>query len=486
MLTAKPANPRSSHGSLRWELRLLLREPIAWLLSLLLFLACIGSLMAGLPRVRAQQSTIAAAIQHESQHRDTVRATAARLEQAPDPSLPWWKDPRRASLYGANTLVSYAARPPGPLLLLTNGQSDLHAPVLRLTTQSAETFLHTYDPHSPLLLLIGRFDLSFALLYLLPLVVIALCYSLLASERASGMLPLLGSLPMSLRRLLLMRLAVRALLIAVVVVLALLLGGLLASRLAAISLPWTRLGPWILVAALHALLWFALSAWVASRGRSADWNALCLGGLWLLSVILLPTLVNVLAKTAYPVSSRVQQVLALRSAADEASQRRSQLLSQLYEDHPALAPKGTQELNYAHVNLVSRQHVESATEPVLRRFDDEREAQRRLVRRLCYLSPTLLTQDLMNRLAGSDDDLQQDFLRQVRAHHVALREFFDPRVLASTSLRPSDFAAVPRFQYSAPPLAAGDLLPGLGLLTLATLVIVALALLRPLAESSRR
>jgi ABC-2 type transport system permease protein len=462
---------------------LLLREPAAWLLSSLLFLACTGAIVAGVPRIRAQQIAIAAAAQHEREHRDTVRDTAARLEQAPDPSLPWWKDPRRASLYGANALVSYAESPPGPLSLLTSGQSDLHAPVLRLTTQSAETFVHTYDPHSPLLLLLGRFDLSFALLHLLPLLVIALCYSLLASERARGMLPLLAALPVSLPRLLLVRLVARALLIAATVALALAAGALLASHLAAISLPWPRLAAWLLAAALHALLWLALSAWVVSRGRSADWNALCLGGLWLLSVVLLPALISLLAKTAYPVSSRVQQVLALRAAFDEASQRKSQLLSQLYEDHPELAPKGTQEINYAHVNLVSRQHIEAATANVLRRFEDERAAQRRLVVRLSYLSPTLLTQDLMNRVAGGDDDRQQDFLRQAREHHAALRAFFDPRVLSGVPLRPADFAAVPRFQYREPPLALAALLPGLAVLAVAALLVFALALARPFSAS---
>lgn len=122
---------------IRWELRLLRREPAIWIAACALLIAQALAIASGVAWVRAQRRASAEAQEHQEAHRLQARTTAEHLTQHPDPCFPWWKDPRVASAYSGNAMVNYAALPPGPLASLTVGQSDLH--ILRISTQSPDT-----------------------------------------------------------------------------------------------------------------------------------------------------------------------------------------------------------------------------------------------------------------------------------------------------------------------------------------------------------
>jgi ABC-2 type transport system permease protein len=398
---------------------------------------------------------------HQEAHRIKARTTAEDLTQNPNASFPWWKDPRIASLYGSNGVVNYAALPSGPLAQLTIGQSDLHAHVLRISTQSSDTFLHSLEPENPQRLLIGRFDAAFVVIYLLPLLLIGLGYSVLAAERETGVLAMLRAAPQPLRRLLATRLLLRAGVLLSVLNAGVLMGLRLAAPLSlaqalAPGAGWRLIG-WLGVSALYAAFWTGLIAWVLTRRRSAAANALILGACWLWFTLLIPAALNLAAKILRPAPSRLELILALRAASDEATNRRSQLLGRFYEDHPELVSKTSNETNYAHLNLVTREHIEASVAPVLARHSAQLRDQRALVARWSYLSPALLVQRALNTLAGSDESRHQAFLDQVGEHHAALRRFFMARILKDNRLKARDFAQVPTFRFREPPIGAGPL-----------------------------
>ena len=438
----------------RWELRLLRREPAIWIAALVLFLAEVFALASGTARVRAQHQAQLEAQRHEEAHRLKARTLAEDLTRNPNASFPWWKDPRVASLYGSNQIVNYALLPPGPLAQLTIGQSDLHAHILRITTQSPDTFLNASEPENPQRLLIGRFDAAFVVIYLFPLLLIALGYSVLAAENESGVLVMLRASPQRLRRLLAIRLLLRAGILLGVLALGVLVGLCVTTPFAPGS--GARLAGWLGVSAIYVAFWTGLIAWVLTLRRSAAANALILGACWLWLTLLVPAALNLAARSLHTAPSRMELILALRAASDDATNKRSQLLGRFYEDHPELVSKTSGATNYAHLNLVTREHVEAAVAPVLALHAAQMREQRALVARWSYLSPALLAQSALNHLSGSDEARHQEFLSQSAEHHALLRRFFGSRVLKDNQLKPHDFARVPAFRFREPPLRAGS------------------------------
>ena len=186
---------------------------------------------------------------------------------------------------------------------------------------------------SPLNLMVGRFDLAFVVIYLLPLLVLALSFNVLSEEREQGTLALTLSQPVSARGVVAAKLAFRALL-AVGMVLGVSLVGLLVTG--GFGAPG-RILLWCAAVVAYALFWFVLAAWVNGLRRSSAWNATVLVGAWLVLVVVLPAAINIAAGLLHPLPSRVQMITAQREASNEAVNRRSELLARYLEDHPEMA-----------------------------------------------------------------------------------------------------------------------------------------------------
>ena len=118
-------------------------------------------------------------------------------------------DPRNPDAVGRTLGARYAVMPPTPLAALAVGQSDLLPYYFKVTTDAKETVLAAAELENPQRLLTGRFDLAFVLIYLYPLLILALTYNLLSAEKEQGTLVLALSQPVSLRTLLLGKVASR-------------------------------------------------------------------------------------------------------------------------------------------------------------------------------------------------------------------------------------------------------------------------------------
>ena len=73
-----------------------------------------------------------------------------------------------------------------------------------------------------------------------------------------------------------------------IALLAFVVGGV---RLTASGMP-ARLALWTLAVALYGMFWFAVATAVAALGKPSATNAMVLAGIWLVLVILVPSLVS--------------------------------------------------------------------------------------------------------------------------------------------------------------------------------------------------
>jgi len=203
--------------------------------------------------------------------------------------------------------------PPAPLAALAVGQSDLLPYYYKISLRSRDTLLGNDEIENPVHLLSGRFDLAFVILYLYPLVILALSYNLISGEKEDGTLAITLSQPVGLRALALGKIGFRGLFVLALATLLSFAGALLSGVNLAAEGVLPRLALWVAVVAAYGAFWFALAVLVNAMGRGSSTNALTLAGLWLVFVLLIPSLLNVGTKAAHPVPSRVEMIQAMRA-----------------------------------------------------------------------------------------------------------------------------------------------------------------------------
>jgi ABC-2 type transport system permease protein len=413
-------------------------------LALAAVLAVFGGAFAyalgnGVGWVRALDATLAEAAAEERERTAVLLEEIAADERGGDPGV----------LGGARG-ARHAGLPPGALAALSIGQSDLLPYYYQVSIwTNDQTFLQNGELENPLNLAVGRFDLAFVMVYLLPLLVLALGYNLLSQEREQGTLAMTLAQPIRLGTLIGGKVALRAGLVLALALGLSLLGLLAVLRVPTSGSPLPRMGLWVVGVTVYALFWFALSVAVNALGRPSAWNAMALAGAWLALVVVVPSTVNIASSLLHPLPSRVEMITAQRDASNDAVNRRSELLGRYYEDHPEMVEGlALDTANAGALAYAAQEEVNARVADVSRRYESASRAQQALVRRWRFTSPALLLQEALNDAAGTGDARFERFRGQVASFAGAWKTYFVPLVLSGQRTRPQDVALMPRFQYA--------------------------------------
>src|SRR5688572_32159450 len=249
------------------ELRTRLARPAA-LASLTAFAAIlVYAASSGRIERDARMSAIAG---HESQAAAAMQGWLADLQAletrgAQSGVPPWSASPMDLELP--------SSLPPAPLADFAIGQADLLPSSGKLSLWDPDVRLFSrYEFEDPVSLALGAFDLSKAVVLLLPLLLIVLSFDVLSAERDAGRLDLTLVQAVGMRRLFWQRLAVRG---AVVIGLALFLATAALSFNAGSDSFSERLPSfalWTACSSLYGVLWLAIIGYVATRNRSGETN----------------------------------------------------------------------------------------------------------------------------------------------------------------------------------------------------------------------
>jgi ABC-2 type transport system permease protein len=445
------------------EWRALRADSTIWVIAVV-FAAAIGyGVWNGARWVGFQQITLSNAAAEERDRYDRLRERVDAVNRTGEQVSPF-ADPRSPSNVGSRFGPRYAAMPPGPLAALAIGQSDLLPYYFRVSTDARENIMSATELENPHRLLTGRFDLAFVLIYLYPLLILGITYNLLSAEKEEGTLALALSQPVSLRTLITGKVALRALLLIGIVTACSLVALLVSGGVTGVDgvggaggaggAGVMRAVLWLGVVMAYGAIWFAIAIVVASFGRASATNATILASVWLVLVVMLPSLFNLLVTTVYPVPSRVEMVQAVREASDEANAAGSKVLARYYEDHPELATGDSAQAmtDFALVRVAVNDDVAKRVRPVIERFDAQVRHQQVAIDRLKFLSPAILLQDALNDISGTGAARHRFFLTQVDRFHQQWRAFFTPLIFQKASF--TTFERVPRFTFQEEPTGA--------------------------------
>lgn len=332
--------------------------------------------------------------------------------------------------------------PPAPGVIIATGDAALrpHAGELAYLRR-VDTLFKNSETQSALVLSLGRLDFAWVGIVLLPLLVIALGYDLLAADRDAARLGLLALQAGSLRAVLVRRLAVR-----LAGPCAVLLAGALAAVLAGADAGAALLSLALLLA--WGLVWALVVAWVTVGASSSQTAALSLLLGWLFVVVVLPSTLDLASDALSPVPSRAEDITAERQVQIEVNAGTGKLLERYAVDHPELVGESRDEWQRTAA-LVLRE-TEERLEPLWARQAESREKHARVSAMLTALSPASALDAALRAIAGTDGHRHEAFVSQSKAFTRAWRARLADKLFRVERLTPEEIAGLPRFAFVEP------------------------------------
>nr|WP_086491011.1 DUF3526 domain-containing protein [Novosphingobium panipatense] len=408
------------------ELRLLMRQRLAATALALLAALTIAALVAGMAEVARQRAAIAAipAAQNED-----IGAIAAWVDKEKD----------------AGSAAYYSFHPtwdaPSPLAFAALGMRDVSPYILRVRALGLEAQIYDGDTFNPEMALPGRFDFAFVLVFLAPLFVIALCHDLNSSEREAGRWRTLAALPNGgaalWRRRVLLRLALLWSVICMPFAVAAALSG--AGFAAILTI--------LLLVAGYLLFWVVLCALVERLGWSSTANAATTAALWLMLVLILPTLGHVAINRAIAIDQGAEIALAQRETVNRAWDiPREDTMKAFYARHPQWADSSplTSAFHYKWYFAFHQVGDESVAGKV-RVYRQGLEARDRAAHGLGWLLPSVGVQSVLTGMARTDLSAQLAYRDRIRDYHRQLREFYYGYMFRDRPFGKADFKRAPMF-----------------------------------------
>ena len=417
---------------LRTELALVLRSRLAAVSLLLLVAVASLAVFAGLLTMESQR----AAIERSIAAQGIEQAVVARQYTGEE------GDAGSVGYYGFHATW----HPPAPLAFAATGQRDVQPYLLRVRLLGLQSQLYESDTANPEMMLSGTFDFAFVLVYLLPLVAIALMHDLVTSEREAGRLGLVLATTDRPWRLWGRRVALRYGLVLAGVLLPLAAGCAIAG--VAPSLALTVAG----IAMLYAAFWFAMFAFLAARARNSAGGAMAMFAVWLALTLLLPTVANTLINRAVPAGRGVDLMLAQRQLVHAGwDEPKDVMFERFFRTHPQWrgTPPVTGRFHWKWYYAI-HQVGDDAVAPQVAEYQASLLERQRWAERAGWTMPSVAVQVAMQRLADTDLHAQLRYRARIGDFHTSLRHYFYPYLFNDIPFRRKDMDGMPRFSPAHP------------------------------------
>lgn len=427
----------------RYEFISLVRQRWLQFLILILSVLILFAVLNGKQKVEQRLSDIRSAQATVNQKDSLGVILLDSIESGYSVNVPRWYMPNQPNVIGYS-YPRVAAMPPDAMAIIATGQSDIYTHYVQPNLYGESFELNYTELSNPVQLMFGSFDLSFVLIYLLPLIVIAFTYNILSQEREQGILQVIASHPVSVFRWLLQKALMRYLFLSGI--LTVLLVALLS--LAGVSLieDFGKSLIFILLTLGYFLFWFVLACVVNLRGQSSANNAVWLILWWILLVLLVPSFVNQMANSLYPVPSRARLINELRVINAEAEKKADELLENFLRDHPELAGHEGGSVGWKEY-FATQDLIKSEIQPVLDDYEVKLQQQQDWVDQLRFISPALLLQSSFNEISGTSTRHYEDYRQQVSDFSLVWRDYFLPKIFRGETFTKAMMAELPEFEY---------------------------------------
>lgn len=318
-----------------------------------------------------------------------------------------------------------------PLAALSIGQKDLNPSVQHVKILTLEGQKYDTDLVNPTKLLYGNLDLSFILIYVFPLLIIAFTYNLRSEEEEIGTWKIVSVMSTSKLKFLLSKLLVRLTLLLMLMSFLYLLASIV------LNISWGELSfAFFVIGLVYLLFWFALSFWIISLGRASNFNALVLLSFWLILVVLSPSVINNIVTNRFPVPEALTTMIKQRDGYHQKwDTNKRDTMEKFYGRYPQFKEYGyPPEEGFSWLWYYAMQHLgdeESREESAAMEAKIMQRAH--LSRQWAKFIPSMHTQLAFNDIAGTGLADHLKFLRHTNTFHENTRLYFYPKIFSEAT-----------------------------------------------------
>lgn len=354
------------------------------------------------------------------------------------PGFARWKTPYPAALY------------PSSFSSLSLGHRDLSPYFHNLTGLSFYMQLYRPEISNPHKLLAGNFDLGFVVIFLLPLVIVALTFDLISGEKEMGTFPMLVIQSRAIGKPILLKLLFYFLLVCLI------LHALICTAFVWSGIFWDALSChallWVFTATIYVLFWFALMLLILTFHKTSSFNAFVALSCWTFLLVILPSFINTLtASNTYISNTHLSGFTRRRSFSDHSEAGMSQLIREFIKRHPKMLKDSSIILSgdkggKAYAAFVEQADMEAY--PVFEDYKTKVMSRNAALEWFAALSPAVNAQTIFNKIAGSDRlafFMYQDALRK---YHLDIVDYYQYKIFYNVRLTKEDYRkGGPVFQF---------------------------------------
>lgn len=310
------------------------------------------------------------------------------------------------------------------------GQSDVNPLLQTVTIRALEGQKYDNDFENPSLLMSGNLDLGFVIIYLFPLVLIALIFNLYSEEKEIGTWRLLASQTAKKTNFLLKKLIVRLVLVFAVLLVLLFLASVVLDI--PINAPF---GAIVLQSIFYLAFWSAISLWVVSFQKSSSFNALTLISAWVLLTILIPAVVNNYVIHKHQVPEALHTIVEQRDGYHEKWDMEKHItMDGFLKEYPQYSNYNVPEDEFSWIWYYGMQHMGDITARETSLEMKEKLLLRdKISKNIALFIPTMYTQLSFNKLASTDMVSHLHFLDKLTEYHSNLRLGFYSKIFDENS-----------------------------------------------------
>lgn len=298
------------------------------------------------------------------------------------------------------------------------GQSDVNPVLQAVTIRGLEGQKYDTDFENPSLLMSGNLDLGFVIIYLFPLVLIAMTFNIYSEEEELGTWRILAVQTKSKMVFLLKKIGVRMLFLFVLLIALLLLASI--TLQIPIDLNFAAL---FAQSSLYLVFWCALCTMVISYQKSSSFNAVGLITIWVVLTILVPAMVNNYVLNKYPVPEALHAMVEQRDGYHEKwDLEKDATMDGFLEAYPQYKKYPVPEDEFTWLWYYGMQHMgDLESKETSLEMKEKILMRNKVSEKAALLVPTLHAQLSFNKLAGTDMVGHLDFLDALTEFHERLR-----------------------------------------------------------------
>ena len=333
------------------------------------------------------------------------------------------------------------------------GQSDVYPYYYNFRAESfiMQLFKQT-EITNPLRSISGHFDITFWIIYLLPLLLMLLTFNTLSSEKDNGNWKLIISQGITAKKWLFTKFIMAGVMIGLMMML-FFVSGMVLNSICFKQSPGLNEVLFILGAVVYIFFWAALFCFTNSLGKTTGYNALVSGICWVLVCLLMPAIVSKIAESAIAVDNSKISTFSRRPQdrrMDDSSHFSASLIDSFAKLEPAYKnadtisskPAFTLRVFYSLHSILHNQRW-----PLVVQYHQAVEKRQAFTNQSIIINPAAGIDGFLANLSGNDVYSNVGFVNQALVFHKQLQNAYYPPLFEDRSFMKSDYEKIPVFKY---------------------------------------